>query len=247
MKDWLKNSVPAAVVLVMALVAQRFMPSVAPVVPSAPAPAPNVVVVPSDIIGPTEPVPVGRFAKFEVKDIEQPQWEVFAKSDTLADPAFGPDSNGLSGYVETATEGSYRVAVRGLRDGKVVGFVTTLIVGKAPQPPPGPDAPPVVVVPPVDPDTKVTTVTYVYEKDETAIPSAVHAALNRLNRERGIVATVFEQNTFDGDDQVPDQYAAALAAAKEKGLPCAVALAGDKVVRTAKAPTTEAEVLEVAK
>ena len=99
-------------------------------------------------------------------------------------------------------------------------------------------------LPDIAPSSPVTAVTYVYEKDQTPIPPAVLAGLNRLNRERKIVATPFEKDTKDGDDQVPDQYKIPLAAAIEAGLPALVITAGDKVLAVVKAPTTEAEVLE---
>lgn len=253
MQDLAKSAIWPVVVLVIVFGAQKFA---APDPNPPPAPAPVVVVEPADIIGPVKPVPVGKFARFEVADLEQPQWEVFAKSDTLEDPQFGPDSNGLSGYVETATEGLYRVAVRGLRDGKVVGFATTLVVGKAPQPPPVVVDPSVPVAPPapvvVTPSDKVTTVTYVYDFRNNPTPSsAVNAALNKLNRERDVTATLFEQGTFDGDDETPDQYKAALAAAKEKGLPALVVLAGSKVLRVIpdrnESPLTVEAIWEAAK
>lgn len=106
--------------------------------------------------------------------------------------------------------------------------------GRGPLPAPGPDAP----------STKVTAVTFVYEKDQHGVPGPVHAALNKLNRERGIIATVFEQDTKDGTGEVPEQYKATLAAAKEAGLPALVVLSGNTVLRVVKDPKTEAQVLE---
>lgn len=90
--------------------------------------------------------------------------------------------------------------------------------------------------------TKATAATYVYEKDDHAIPSAVSAALNTLNRQ-GILATTFEVDTTDGTGDVPDQYKAALAAAKDAGLPTLIVTAGDKVLRVVKNPKSEAEVI----
>lgn len=94
---------------------------------------------------------------------------------------------------------------------------------------------------------KVTAATYVYEKDDGGIPDEVQTGLDRLNRERKILATFFEQNTVDGTGEVPDQYKAPLEAAKKAGLPSLVATAGVKVVRVVKNPTTEAAVMEAAK
>lgn len=97
---------------------------------------------------------------------------------------------------------------------------------------------------PVDPTTKATAATYVYEKDDTAIPVGVSTGLNRLNREKGIRATLFEDDTVDGDGDVPDQYKAALDAAVKAGLPAFVVQSGDKVLTVVKAPTTETQLLE---
>jgi hypothetical protein len=92
---------------------------------------------------------------------------------------------------------------------------------------------------------KATAATYVHEKDATAIPSAVMAALDKLNR-RGIVATVFEADTTDGTGETPEQYKVPLAAAKESGLPSLVVMGGATVLKVLKAPITEGEVLEAA-
>jgi len=100
---------------------------------------------------------------------------------------------------------------------------------------------------PFAPSQGVTQATYVYEKDDTAVPGAVQFALNRLNRERKIVATLFEDDTTDGMGEVPDQYKVALKAAQDAGLPALVVQAGDKVVRVVKDPKTEAEVMEAAR
>ncbi len=93
----------------------------------------------------------------------------------------------------------------------------------------------------------VTAATYVYEKDEGGIPNEVQTGLDRLNREKKILATPFEQDTKDGAGEVPDRYKVPLEAAKKVGLPSLVATAGAKVVRVVKNPTTEAAVMEAAK
>ena len=91
---------------------------------------------------------------------------------------------------------------------------------------------------------KVDRVTYVHnEKD--VLPSGVMAALNELNA-KGILATSFPDDTTDGNGEVPDQYKIALPAAKASGIPSLVVQAGDKVLRTVKAPKTKAQVLEAA-
>lgn len=93
------------------------------------------------------------------------------------------------------------------------------------------------------PINKVSSVVFVYEKDDHAIPSPVLAALNQLNR-RGIVATTFDDDIVDGTGEVPKQYAVALAESRKSGLPVLVVQAGDEVVNVVKNPTTEQAVLE---
>lgn len=82
-----------------------------------------------------------------------------------------------------------------------------------------------------------TAAVYVYEKDATAVPPGVTVGLNRLNRERQILATLVEADATDGDGDVPDQYRAALAAARGRGLPALVVLSGSTVLAIVKAPT----------
>jgi hypothetical protein len=82
----------------------------------------------------------------------------------------------------------------------------------------------------------VTAAVYVYEKDMTAVPTGVVIGLNVLNRDRGIVATLLEADTTDGDGEIPDQYRPALAAAKDRGLPALVVLSGSTVLSIVQAP-----------
>ena len=89
-----------------------------------------------------------------------------------------------------------------------------------------------------------TAAVYVYEKDASAVPAFVTVAINRLNRERKVVATLLEADTTDGTGEVPDQYRLALDAARKAGLPAVVALAGPTVLRVTRAPATEAAVME---
>lgn len=86
-------------------------------------------------------------------------------------------------------------------------------------------------------ERKPTAVVYVYEKDDTAVPVGVTVGLDRLNRERGVVATLLEDDSTDGDGDVPEQYVAALEAARREGLPAIVVLSGSTVLSTTKAPT----------
>lgn len=88
-----------------------------------------------------------------------------------------------------------------------------------------------VVVP-----AEATAAVYVYEKDASAVPVGVTVGLNRLNRERKITATLLEADTTDGDGDVPSQYRPALEAARSKGLPALVVLAGSTVLTIVSAP-----------
>lgn len=100
------------------------------------------------------------------------------------------------------------------------------------------------------PQTKITAVTYVYEKDKTEIPSLVAVGINKLNIEKGVIATSIEIDAFDGTGEIPKQYQTPIAAAKAAGVPdtisaLLVATSGDKVLQTVKEPTTDTQVLEV--
>lgn len=154
----------------------------------------------------------------------------------------------------TAEDAGRVILVGAVWNGEPNGFAAgpmrwVVVSGRAPQPPPvvDPTVPPVVTPTTPSTPTAITAATYVYEKDKGMPPSPVRVALNRINRETSIIATEFEQNSFDGSDEIPDQYKAALSAAKADGLPALVVLSGDKVVRIVKAPTTETQVLEAVK
>lgn len=132
---------------------------------------------------------------------------------------------------------------------KLSKFQTCLVHVNGPVPPDvvtPPDTPTIPPVPPVDPTTKPTAATYIYEKDDTgSVPAPVASAINKLNLEKKIIATIFEEDTTEiGTGQTPRQYKAALDAARAAGLPALVVTAGDKVMRVVKAPKTEQEVLE---
>lgn len=91
---------------------------------------------------------------------------------------------------------------------------------------------------------KVDRVTWVWEKDSGPVPQYVSAALQRINAARsGVVASDFEDDTTDGNGEVPDQFKVALAASKTAGVPVLVLQAGSVVVRAWK-PSTEAEIME---
>lgn len=94
---------------------------------------------------------------------------------------------------------------------------------------------------------KVDAVVYTWEKDETgSVPSHVMSALDKLNRQ-GIEASNDEVGSDDNTNQVPEQYEVSRPAAIAAGLPSLVVLSGGKVLRTVKAPATEAAVMEAAK
>jgi hypothetical protein len=96
----------------------------------------------------------------------------------------------------------------------------------------------------VDTSGSATAAVYVYEKDDGGVPPFVTVAVNRLNRERKVVATLLEADTTDGDGDVPERYRSALDAARKAGLPAVVALAGRTVLRVTPRPGSEAAVME---
>jgi hypothetical protein len=76
------------------------------------------------------------------------------------------------------------------------------------------------------------------------VPPSVEFALNEINKGGKIVASVIEDDIQDVSGQTPQQFKVAVDTAKKEGLPALVVEAGETVVRTVKAPTTETEVLE---
>lgn len=112
-----------------------------------------------------------------------------------------------------------------------------ILIGGLPPMPAIPWPAPPTPAPAPAPATKATSVAYVYEKDQTAPPVGVTVALNRLNRDRGIMATLVEADAVDGTGQVPAQYRTAIEAARRDGLPALVVLSGSTVIGIVKAPT----------
>jgi len=92
--------------------------------------------------------------------------------------------------------------------------------------------------------TTVTAAVYVYEKDDGPIPAGVHAGIEKLNREKQILASLFEDDTVDGTGETPEQYKPALDAARAKSIPALVVLSGTTVVSVVEKPQTESEILE---
>ena len=90
----------------------------------------------------------------------------------------------------------------------------------------------------------VTAAIYVYEKDTGPVPTGVYTGIEKLNRERNILASLFEDDTVDGTGETPEQYKPALDAARAKSMPALVVLSGTTVVTLVEKPQTEAEVLE---
>lgn len=167
-------------------------------------------------------------------------WLVFAVPSML--PAVSEPINAGAGVVWEGKPGKYLVLYFPPGQQYPQPEVRVVVLGVA-APPKKPDDPP---GPPEE--TKVTQVTYVYEKDETAVPREVAKALGDINAKYlGVVASEFEDDTTAGGGAVPAQYRVALAEARKAGLPALVVQAGGKVLRVVKAPTTEAQVTEALK
>lgn len=111
-------------------------------------------------------------------------------------------------------------------------------------PSPGPTPAPAPAPAPVNPST-VTAMVYVYEKDAGPVPSGVAAALDRVNREKKVPATMFEEDTVDGTGKTPEQYRVPVQAGRASGLPTLVVMSGTTVAKTVKAPQTADDVLRV--
>lgn len=194
---------------------------------------------------PPPPVPLAELAGVDAKALGG-VYATLAQADDYADLA---DFHGTELVALRANKLTENAAVRtiAVRLAKIYPFDVKVLVAEVAAIAKELGAEPVVVDPnnpPVDPNSPVTAATYVYEKDDTAVPTGVVTGINRLNRERNIIATLFEEDTRDGDGDVPDQYAVALAAATQAGLPAFIVQAGDKVLLVVKAPVTEAQVLE---
>lgn len=225
--DWSKFSwlaTPAAIVVsgLLIVLAPHYLPSVDPT-PGPPLPVPVVV-------EPTKFIPEDSIA-------------------TLDGIRLNADRTKLICDLVNAGDGTFVLRYQPVGKAEIVRTIVVSGDKPAPLPPPKPDEPKPQPPPVVDPTTKPTAVTYVYEKDQGGVPGHVSTALNKINRDSGfkIVASIFEDDNTTGKSTVPAQYKAAYDAAKKEGLPVIVVTAGDKVLRTVKAPKTEQEILEAAK
>lgn len=90
----------------------------------------------------------------------------------------------------------------------------------------------------------VTAAVYVYEKDEGPVPTGVYSGIEKLNREKNILASLFEDDTVDGNGETPEQYKPALDAARAKSIPSLVVLSGTTAIAVVEKPQTEKEILE---
>lgn len=150
--------------------------------------------------------------------------------------------NGTKGVKFVGPPGFYAVTQWPPGDDEASVLVVEIIpAGPRPEPKPEPQP-----EPRPDPTKTPTAATYIYEKDETAVPAPIQAALNKINLEKKIVATLIDDDIVDGTGQIPEQYKAAIPAARAAGLPALVVMAGKEVLRVVKDPT-EAKVLEAVK
>lgn len=112
-------------------------------------------------------------------------------------------------------------------------------------PPTTPNVPATPTTPTVPaPTTPATSAIWVYEKSQHTLPPPVLYALNRLNRERNIDATLYEQPEGEFVEKASPKYKAILAAAQQVGLPALVVISGSVVIKVVKDPKTEQQVLE---
>lgn len=99
-------------------------------------------------------------------------------------------------------------------------------------------------IPPVVPVETISKITYVYEKDEGGVPSAILAALSEVESSHAsVTVSVFEDDTVDGTGQVPVQFQRAKEASDKYGRPCLVAESVERVVRVRLKPKGREDVL----
>jgi hypothetical protein len=106
---------------------------------------------------------------------------------------------------------------------------------------PGPDTrPDTEPVNPAIPGKK--TAIYFYEKDQTAIPSFVRSALNKINRQ-GVDAVEYEIDTRGKNGEIQPRFKVAHERAVKEGVPVLIVMSGDTVAKVIKSPKSEDEML----
>lgn len=116
------------------------------------------------------------------------------------------------------------------------------VEGKPKPKPTDPETPDVPDVDPTTPTTKATSVTWVYEKDEDgAPPSYVETGLNRLNREKKVVATLCEDDPDVGTGQVPSQYKVQIEEARKTVGPDLIIMADSTILKSIKGADVKTE------
>ena len=93
----------------------------------------------------------------------------------------------------------------------------------------------------------VDKLTYAHERDVAPVPADVIRAFRDINanKELGIVATVYEIDQTDGDDDIPDQYKVSRAEQKKVGGPVIVVESGGKAVLNVVPPVTYEAIMEL--
>lgn len=159
------------------------------------------------------------------------------------------ESQPISDIAANEADGVHEVLCIPPLGNPIVRRTITVATEGAPVPQPPVEPKPVSPAAPANPvnPSPAKQVTYVYEKDDGEVPSGVRVALDKLSRQ-GILATAFEDDTTDGDDDVPAQYAVALKAAKERGGQAALVVQVGSVVQSVwHNVETEKDVMEAVK
>lgn len=86
--------------------------------------------------------------------------------------------------------------------------------------------------PPVISPTQITSVDYVYERDETAVPREISAWLREVNEKTDIVASEIDDDSVDPSGNLRKS----ILEAKKAGIPCLVVMSGEKVVKIVLKP-----------
>ena len=155
--------------------------------------------------------------------------------------ALDPDSTVCTAIRAVSEQPQDAYVVMTIRAGAKQESVVVTVGQGSPTPvvSPKPELPPAPT-----PTTKATAATYVYDVRSSSIPPAVLAGLNRLNREKKILATLYEDNANSGSGEVPAQYKLAYEAAKAAGLPPLIVTDGKSVLKVVKDPKTVEQIME---